>query len=179
MTPCCLCPSAGHNLESTWLVADTLDYLDSIAAISPEVSQEYRATAMSIGAAAVRDGYDMQHGGVYESGSPTTGPQSKIKVWWVQAEAMLALWKLHQYYDQPEQGGAGSTSQGDGLGGSSGSAPSYLEVLAHTVSFVREHQTDAAGGGEQFWQVRCLHGPPMCRTPASVGVEHGTTIRSD
>jgi len=110
---------------------------------------------MSIGAAAVRDGYDVQHGGVFESGLPTTGPQSKIKVWWVQAEAMLALWKLHQYYNQPEPASSGSTAQAAGHGGPTGSAPNYLDVLAHTVSFVREHQTDAAGGGEQFWQVRC------------------------
>lgn len=42
---------------------------------------------MSIGAAAVRDGFDSEHGGVYESGLPVVGPQSTVKVWWIQAGA--------------------------------------------------------------------------------------------
>lgn len=82
---CC----AGHNLESTWLVADTLDYLLSIRAISPAVAKQYRRTVMSIGAAAVRDGFDTQHGGIFESGLPSVGPQSKVKVWWVQVRGFL------------------------------------------------------------------------------------------
>jgi hypothetical protein len=92
---------AGHNLESTWLVADTLNYLQSISAISPQLARQYRATVMSIGAAAARAGFDRVHGGIYEYGSPATGPESTVKVWWIQAESMLALWKLHQYYSSP------------------------------------------------------------------------------
>lgn len=154
---------AGHNLESTWLVADTLDYLVSILAISKRLVQQYRDTVMSIGAAAVRDGYDSLHGGVYETGLPVTGPQSTLKVWWVQAESMLALWKLHQYYGS-SRGAAGNAGAGLAAGevdaewhkpprpGRGGQR--YLRVLAKTAKFVRQHVTDEAGGGEQFWQVR-------------------------
>lgn len=81
-------PYLGHNLESTWLLDDTLDYLLSIKAISAAKADGYRATVMSIGAAAVRDGFDPEHGGIYESGSPTGGPSSKVKVWWVQVRAV-------------------------------------------------------------------------------------------
>jgi hypothetical protein len=70
---------AGHNLESTWLVAETVDYLRSIHAISPALAKQYRQTVMSIGAAAVRDGFDTQHGGIFESGQPSLGPQSKVR----------------------------------------------------------------------------------------------------
>lgn len=123
-------------------MADTLDYLESISAIDPDLAKRYRATVMSIGAAAVRDGYDNKHGGIYESGSPTAGPESKAKVWWIQAESMLSLWKLHQYY----QGQTDNTRV-------PAAGPSYLQALARTARFVKEHLTDTAGGGEQYWQV--------------------------
>ena len=61
-------------------MADTVDYLQSIRAIRPALAQQYRETVMSIGAAAVRDGFDDKLGGVFESGLPFTGPQSKAKV---------------------------------------------------------------------------------------------------
>jgi hypothetical protein len=153
---------------------------------------------MSVGAAAVRDGFDSQAGGIFESGGAEAGPQSRLKVWWVQAEALLALWKLHVWFDGTA-GGAGadsagvaanatasnSAAAGGGGGGqhtsSNNSAASpqlqqqqqrqqqqhhhhywwyhqqgssyYLRVLQETVRFVKERQTDSAGGGEQFWQV--------------------------
>jgi len=146
----------GHNLESTWLVADTVDYLRSIRAISPSLAKQYRQTVMSIGAAAVRDGFDTQHGGIFESGQPSLGPQSKVKVWWVQAESMLALWKLHQYYGLGEGATAAAPAaavKGSGADAAAGGRLRYLRVLAKTAAFVREHSTDAAGGGEMFWQV--------------------------
>lgn len=125
--------TSGHNLESTWLVADTLDYLLSIKAIAPALATGYRATAMSVGAAAVKASYDSQHGGVFEHSQPGTATNvtSKAKIWWVQAESMLGLWKLYKYYDNDKQ---------------------YLEKLADIVKFVRNHVTDAMYG-EQYWQV--------------------------
>ncbi len=61
-------------------MADTVDYLTSIKAIRPALAKQYRQTVMSIGAAAVRDGFDKQHGGIYESGLPSVGPQSKVRL---------------------------------------------------------------------------------------------------
>ncbi|WIA09790.1 hypothetical protein OEZ85_009165 [Tetradesmus obliquus] len=120
----------GHNLESTWLVADTLDYLLGIEAIPPATAAAYRAAAMNIGAAAVQQGYDAVHGGVFESGLPGRAPNSTAKVWWVQAESMMALWKLWQH-----SGEVG-----------------YLRKLAHSTRFVRQHVLDNVYG-EMFWQV--------------------------
>lgn len=126
-------------------MADTLDYLLSIDAITGSTACAYRAAAMAAGAAAVRDGYDRTHGGIYESNG------SKAKVWWVQAEAMLGAWKLHQYYGDNAGASAGGNSS-DASG-----PPSYLKVLADTARFLKQHQTDGASG-EQFWQVRVVVG---------------------
>jgi hypothetical protein len=152
--------TSGHNLESTWLVAVTLDYLLELDAIPADVARRYRATVMSIGAAAIRDGYDAQHGGVYESGSALEGPtgpgSSLVKVWWIQAESMLALWKLHEYFNIDAAPAA--SNDDDGSGEADADSVDYLHVLARTVRFVRDHQTDGSGSGEQFWQVSQLDG---------------------
>lgn len=100
-------------MELTWLVADTLDYLMSISAIDQQLAQQYRGTVMSIGAAAVRDGFDSQHGCIYETGLPVTGPVSTVKVWWVQAESVLALWKLHEH-SQSSDGSAAAAATATG-----------------------------------------------------------------
>jgi hypothetical protein len=125
--------AAGHNLESTWLVADTLDYLLAIHAINPATATRYRATAMDIGAAAVQQGYDAVHGGVFESGLPGQAPNSTLKVWWVQMESVMALYKLYQH-----SGDVG-----------------YLQKLAQSTGFVRQHVLDSTYG-EMYWQVRGL-----------------------
>ena len=82
----------------------------------------------------------------------------QVKVWWVQAESMLALWKLHQYYGLGEGAAAAAAPaaavKGSGADAAAGGRLSYLRALAKTAAFVREHSTDAAGGGEMFWQVR-------------------------
>jgi mannose/cellobiose epimerase-like protein (N-acyl-D-glucosamine 2-epimerase family) len=163
-------------------VSDTLDYLLSIGAIKPALAERHRAVVMSAGAAAVRDGVDSQAGGIFESGGAEAGPQSRLKVWWVQAEAMLALWKLHEHFGGSAGAGAagaaanvsaGSTSSGQQANNANrqqqqeqqqqqqqsqqpqaSSSSYYLRVLRETVRFVKERQTDSAGGGEQFWQVR-------------------------
>lgn len=137
--PSCL-PCSGHNLEAAWLALDTLDYLHSINAINDELAASYRTAAISVGEAAVRDGYDHKHGGIFQDGSASGGPVNTDKVWWVQAEAMQALWKLHQHHEEI----------------SSGSSGMYLQMLADTVRFMKEHVTDTQGPGEQFWQVRAV-----------------------
>jgi hypothetical protein len=122
------------------LALDTLDYLHSINAINNELAASYRTAAISVGEAAVRDGYDHKHGGIFQNGSASDGHVNTDKVWWVQAEAMQALWKLHQHHEEI----------------SSGSSGMYLQMLADTVRFMKEHVTDTQGPGEQFWQVRAV-----------------------
>lgn len=147
--------AAGHNLEASWLILDTLDYLRSIrASASFEVDPDWdlsvncTSTAVTLGTAAshtfkavtseygIAGGYDQQHGGVYEWGT-ATAPVSKVKVWWVQAEAMLAFWKLHSFYK-----GLGKVELGQ----------EYLQKLVETTGFVKKHLMDGEGG-EQYWRV--------------------------
>jgi hypothetical protein len=135
-------------LESAWLVADTLDYLTSIGAIDSSTANTYRAAAMASGAAAVRDGIDKTHGGVYESNG------SKAKIWWIQNEGMLGAWKLYQYF------GGNVGSQGGGNSSEESGQTDYLKVLADTARFLRQHQADSVYG-EQYWQV------------GGIGTDHG------
>lgn len=147
-------------------MAETLDYLQSIGVLDSSTASTYRNNIMNIGKAAVRDGFDKQHGGVYESGSPS-GPSSRVKVWWVQAESMLALWKLHSFF------GSSASAAANATGSATGNRPTnYLRLLADTARFVKQYQTDNAVAGEQFWQVRglradsswCRQGLSWCST---------------
>jgi mannose/cellobiose epimerase-like protein (N-acyl-D-glucosamine 2-epimerase family) len=85
---------------------------------------------MDIGAAAVQQGYDEVHGGVFEAGLPGQAPSSTLKVWWVQMESVMALYKLYEYSRDS----------------------SYLQKLAQSTRFVREHVLDSTYG-EMYWQV--------------------------
>lgn len=147
---------------------DTVDYLKSLGGggssddgtgaaaaaqgIDPDTLSTYADAAAAVGAAAAAVGYDAQHGGVFESGSPE-GPISKAKVWWVQAESVLAFWKLHQHALSTSSSSSNVDTAGNtGSNSHSYSKSSYLQMLVRTASFVRRHLTDSAG--EQFWQVR-------------------------
>jgi mannose/cellobiose epimerase-like protein (N-acyl-D-glucosamine 2-epimerase family) len=107
-----------------------LDYLQSLKAISKQQASEYLATVISIGQAALRDGYDTTHGGVFESGNPQEGATVTLKVWWVQAESMLAMWKIYQHTQNLAD----------------------LHMLAETARFVRRFILDQVHGG-LYWQV--------------------------
>lgn len=115
-----------------WLWVETLNYLGGVpGALDSTTEAPYRRFALDVGAAAVRDGYDRQHGGVFES------TWSTAKLWWVQNEAMLGMYVV---------GDAAAFSTLDGR-------EDYLQLVAHTAMFIRDKQTDTTGTGEQFWQV--------------------------
>jgi hypothetical protein len=124
-------------------VPDTLDYLLSINATTRTTHQTCTQAALTIGAAAVSEAHDAGNGGFYELRT-ANGNVSNAKVWWIQSNAMLALFKLHK------QGPTGRAP------GSDGSQTNYLKMLAETVWFVRQYQTDNEVAGEQFWQVGLL-----------------------
>lgn len=124
----------GHNLELTWLMIETLNYLGGVpGALDSTTETQYRRFALDVGAAAVRDGYDRQYGGVFKS------TWSTAKLWWVQNEAMLRMFVV---------GKAAAFSTVDGR-------TDYLQLVADTARFIRDKQTDTSGPGEQFWQVSC------------------------
>jgi mannose/cellobiose epimerase-like protein (N-acyl-D-glucosamine 2-epimerase family) len=148
------------------MVPDIWDYLLSLDPTSPVVQQyntECTAAALAAGTAAVREAHDPQYGGFYESFDPrasanTEGANpmgiSRVKVWWIQNEALLALYKLHKLQVialQPQAGNA--VGQAGAAGAGAGTQPNYLQLLAETARFLRQHQTDNEVAGEQFWQV--------------------------
>lgn len=131
-------------------MSEALGYLLSINATTytNATHTQCTAAAMSTGAAAVNEAHDANIGGFYEL-KTADGNVSTAKVWWIQANAMLALWKLHQYY-----GSVGSSSTVEGADSRNG-RQDYLVLLVETARFVRRYQTDNEVAGEQFWQVGC------------------------
>jgi hypothetical protein len=139
---------AGTNLEISWLMSEALDYLLSINSTTNATHAQCTAAAMATGASAIDDAHDPINGGFYEL-KTADGNVSTAKVWWIQANAMLALWKLHQYYGSV----ANSTVPPEGAGNG---RQDYLLLLVEMTRFVRQSQTDTEVAGEQFWQVGCV-----------------------
>ena len=121
----------GHMMELSWLIVETVNALQSAGAIDQAVADSYKSKAVSLGEKAVALGYDNEQGGFYNTGSPSGGVSSKVKVWWVQNEGALGLWNL---YSQK------------------GKDPGYYQKLVQTVNFIEKYLNDAQYG-EQYWQV--------------------------
>ena len=110
--------SYGHDIETSWLLDDSLDALQR--------SGDARVTSalIRLGAHAATAGWDQDHGGYFEEGALSGTPTRLDKVWWVQAEAMAGLWRLFELTADPE----------------------YVARLEQTVSFVEDHMRDAEYG---------------------------------
>ena len=82
--------SYGHDLESVWLIMDACE----AAGVSHSPLHElFRGLCTH----ALRYGFDRRHGGFYLDGPPGRPARRRQKVWWVQAEALVALlrmWRL-------------------------------------------------------------------------------------
>lgn len=80
--------SYGHDLENIWLLADACD------AIAQPIGSDldiYRR----IFASSLRNGFDHKRGGFYFMG-PYKGPaMHRQKIWWVQAETLVAALRMH------------------------------------------------------------------------------------
>lgn len=157
---------------------DTLDYLRSISIPTYDLDTDSdlrlncTTTAVTIGTSAghatrqiapgysISGGYDAVHGGVFEWGTPTALVGTS-KVWWIQAEAMLAFWKLHRFYK----------ALGSPL------AQEYLKKLVETTGFVRAHLVDPAAG-EQSWLVRPLGLGPGLALPTGVSTDSSKHVGS-
>jgi mannobiose 2-epimerase len=109
--------SYGHDLEAVWLVLDALPALG----LAPSL---YREWAEAVARASLTWGYDKKHGGFYHRGRLGRPASDRTKVWWVQAEAMVALLRLYLLTARKE----------------------YREAFARTLRFV-ERQQAAPGGG--------------------------------
>lgn len=108
-----LCASYGHDLEAVWLVLDS--------GLDPE---PHRAWAEAVCRACLSRGYDRKRGGLFHRGALGRPADDRRKVWWVQAEALVALLRMY------------------GLTGSR----EYFEAFARTFRFVQRQQVCPAGG---------------------------------
>lgn len=117
--------SYGHIVQAAWFL------LDSLPCLAEAERPAVRDAARELFGTAARYGFDHEHGGFYESGLPGPLADRKGKVWWVQAEGLVAALALH-----------GLT--GDDL---------YAGYFEHTARWVLTHQADEAAGD---WHARVI-----------------------
>ncbi len=95
--------SYGHDIELSWLMSEAAE------ALGRAHDRDLRQASLALVEHTLRDGFDREHGGVYDEG-PAAGPAaSKRMIWWVQAEALVGLLNAYQmtgktaYRDRFEQ----------------------------------------------------------------------------
>ena len=121
--------SYGHDVEGAWLCLDAARALSN----SPRL---LRGWAEGLVSYSLQHGYDNQHGGFYNSGPLGKASDDTNKVWWVQAEALVALLELYKL-------------SGD---------VRYYQAFEETLSFITKHQL-APGGS---WWTSCqADGTPL------------------
>lgn len=82
--------SYGHDLELSWIL------LAAAADIPSIPRRETLAAATALAGHALEHGFDRKRGGICESGRPGRPADRRDKIWWVQAEGLLAMLHLHR-----------------------------------------------------------------------------------
>lgn len=121
--------SYGHHLENIWLLLDAADALGE--APSSALLGGLRARF----AACLEGGYDFRRGGVFEYGPKCGQATGRDKLWWVQAEALLACLYLYR---------------------ATGTA-FYRAIFRRILGFIEERQVDWRHGE---WHARVLPDGP-------------------
>ncbi len=80
--------SYGHDLENIWLLAEATESLGGVE--TPGLSLYRRVFE-----AAMRHGYDRKRGGFFAWGAIGKPARGRHKVWWIQAEALVAALLMH------------------------------------------------------------------------------------
>jgi len=117
--------SYGHDLETSWLL------LDTARALGRPDDPLVQDVARRLGVASSAAGFDAQRGGFFEEGPPGKAAVLRDKIWWIQAEALPASFRLYEL-------------TGDAV---------HLERLERTLDFIEQHQRDREHGG-WFWGIR-------------------------
>jgi mannose/cellobiose epimerase-like protein (N-acyl-D-glucosamine 2-epimerase family) len=105
--------SYGHDLENVWLLADACKALDNSPYPLVDLFRDLWAYSEKYG-------YDSERGGFWNSGPFDAPADDRIKVWWVQAEAIVSA--LHMYRLTQEE--------------------KYWDTFAKTYDFIDKYQTD-------------------------------------
>jgi mannobiose 2-epimerase len=118
--------SWGHDLETSWMLRWTASVLHE-----PDGSPLLH-TALRLGKTAAEDAWDADNGCWFEEGTDDGRPVAAARVWWVQSEALPALWQLYR-----------ATSD-----------RKYLDRLDATLSFIENKLRDVkCPGTEWFFSV--------------------------
>jgi mannobiose 2-epimerase len=113
--------SYGHNVETAYLLGEAAEALGK----ANDPAQE--ALSRRLVDHALQYGWDQDHGGFYDSG-PANGPASHTdKVWWVQAEGLNALLRMHALYGHQ--------------------TPRYWQAFQQQWQFIQTFQVDHHYGG--------------------------------
>jgi mannobiose 2-epimerase len=140
--------SYGHDLENIWLVAEALDALGQPVA-------PLTGLFVDVFAYSRRHGWDEANGGFYDSGPKDRPADRRQKVWWVQAEALVAALEMYR-------------QTGD---------PAYIEVFEQTWRFVDTAQTDWTHG--EWFEAIAPDGTPSRTnkaTPWKGGYHNGRAL---
>ncbi len=109
--------SYGHDLENIWLVADALEALH--LPVAP-----YTDFFRSVFAYSRQHGWDEAKGGFFDSGPRGQPADRRQKVWWVQAEVLVAALEMYRQTKDP----------------------AYLDIFEKTWRFIDTAQTDWIDG---------------------------------
>ena len=81
--------SYGHDIEGSWLLVEAAEVQGD-----PQLLADFRAEAVAIAAAVLRDGLEADGSIPYEGGPH--GLVNDVKAWWVQAEAVVGFYNAYQ-----------------------------------------------------------------------------------
>lgn len=121
--------SYGHDLETSWLLTDALQVLESKHIVAMPIASA-RERALCLGLASATQGFDSDRGGYFYRGVPGGCVTEFEKVWWVQFESLPALVQLHQ----------------------ANRLPDALRRLEKTLDWLEAMQVDAEFGG-LYWGI--------------------------
>jgi cellobiose epimerase len=125
----------GHDLESVWFA------LDACEATGLPV-EEFLPRATAISDHCLRRGYDSEHGGFYLKGPIAGIGRVRDKVWWVQAESLVAMLLMFRVTGDPR----------------------YYAAFKDVFDFIERHHL-APGGG--WWATLHADGTPKSAVRAS------------
>jgi cellobiose epimerase len=120
----------GHDLGAVWLLLNLRPKLRAAGIITAGQSTQLFRRAVKTAECTISRGYDATNGGFWATGSAAGVPDTSKKVWWQQAEGMLALYQLYKTTGRLQ----------------------YLDKLTKTAQWVSLYQRDSVNG-EWYWGV--------------------------